>query len=63
MAPPQLQDVDLPLPEPGPRDLRVRLLGWDGAGVVEAVGEAVSFFAPGDRVLFADDITRLGCWR
>lgn len=39
-----------------------RLLGWDAAGVVEAIGGAVSGFAPGDRVWCAGDITRPGCY-
>ena len=43
--------------EPGP----ARILGWDGAGVVEAVGGAVRDFSPGDAVFFAGDITRPGC--
>jgi NADPH2:quinone reductase len=46
----------LPL-EPG----AARILGWDGAGVVEAVGGAVRGFSPGDAVFFAGDITRPGC--
>jgi len=48
------------LPGPG-SGAAPRLLGWDGAGVVEATGEAVERFAPGDRVWFAGDITRPGC--
>jgi zinc-binding alcohol dehydrogenase family protein len=36
-------------------------LGWDAAGVVEAVGEAVSLFAPGDEVYYAGSIVRPGC--
>lgn len=77
--------VDLPDPEPGPRDLLVRvkaigvnpvdykvrrsraeaetepkILGFDAAGVVEAVGAEVTTFRPGDEVYYAGDITRAG---
>jgi len=38
-----------------------RVLGWDAAGVVEAVGEDVRLFNPGDEVYYAGDITRAGC--
>ncbi len=37
-----------------------RILGWDAAGVVESVGDAVTLFRPGDRVFYAGDITRPG---
>jgi NADPH2:quinone reductase len=37
-----------------------RVLGWDAAGVVDAVGAEVSLFRPGDRVWFAGDVTRPG---
>ena len=84
---------DLPVPEPGPHDLRVaveavsvnpvdtkvraprhadpdhpdnqadpapRVLGFDALGVVDAVGDAVSRFQPGDVVFYAGDIGRPG---
>lgn len=37
-----------------------RVLGYDAAGVVESVGDAVTLFRPGDRVYYAGDITRQG---
>ena len=48
------------LPGPG-SGAPPRLLGWDTAGVVEAIGDAVVRFVPGDRVWFAGDISRPGC--
>lgn len=38
-----------------------RILGWDCAGVVEAVGEDCRLFAPGDEVYYAGDVTKAGC--
>ncbi|MBO9715546.1 MAG: zinc-binding alcohol dehydrogenase family protein [Pseudoxanthomonas sp.] len=38
-----------------------RVLGFDAAGVVEAVGAEVSLFQPGDEVYYAGDVTRSGC--
>lgn len=37
-----------------------RVIGWDAAGVVVAVGSAASLFKPGDEVWYAGDITRAG---
>ena len=38
-----------------------RILGWDAAGTVEAVGADVRGFTPGDEVFYAGDLTRSGC--
>ena len=37
-----------------------KVLGWDAAGSVVAVGGAVTRFRPGDQVYYAGDITRPG---
>ncbi|MBC8126047.1 MAG: zinc-binding alcohol dehydrogenase family protein [Gloeobacteraceae cyanobacterium ES-bin-144] len=38
-----------------------RILGWDAAGIVEAVGDEVTGFEIGDEVFYAGDVTRPGC--
>ncbi len=38
-----------------------RILGWDAAGTVEAVGHEVTGFQIGDEVFYAGDLTRAGC--
>ena len=79
-----LVDIELPKPNPGARDLLVkveavsvnpvdtkrradpakdgapRVLGWDAAGTVAAVGSQVTLFKPGDAVYYAGDVTRPG---
>ncbi|MDU9411888.1 zinc-binding alcohol dehydrogenase family protein [Pseudomonas sp. zfem005] len=80
-----LQDVELPAPTPGARDLLVevraisvnpvdtkirrnvqpengqaKVLGWDVAGVVKAVGSDVTLFQAGDEVFYAGALTRPG---
>ena len=37
-----------------------KILGWDAAGTVDAVGKEVSLFKPGDAVYYAGDVTRPG---
>ena len=36
------------------------ILGWDAAGIVEAVGSACALFRPGDRVYYAGNVNRPG---
>ncbi|SEN61551.1 zinc-binding alcohol dehydrogenase family protein [Pseudomonas sp. ok272] len=80
-----LQDIELPEPVAGPRDLLVqvraisvnpvdtkvrqnvapeggaaKVLGWDVAGVVKAVGSDVTLFKAGDKVYYAGSIARAG---
>ncbi|HEX4498444.1 MAG TPA: zinc-binding alcohol dehydrogenase family protein [Thermoanaerobaculia bacterium] len=38
-----------------------KILGWDAAGVVEAVGGEASLFKTGDEVYYAGSIVRQGC--
>ncbi|MDB6079736.1 MAG: zinc-binding alcohol dehydrogenase family protein, partial [Akkermansiaceae bacterium] len=39
-----------------------KILGWDAAGVVTAVGAEVTRFAPGDEVYYAGAVNRAGCY-
>ena len=53
--------VDTKVRAPGKPPLTAPLvLGWDAAGVADAVGPEVSLFKPGDEVFYAGDITRPG---
>ncbi|KMQ61382.1 NADPH:quinone reductase [Chryseobacterium angstadtii] len=38
-----------------------KIIGWDAAGTVEAIGDGVSLFKKGDKVYYAGAITRDGC--
>ncbi len=55
-----LNPVDTKVRRSAPVDGAGKVLGFDAAGVVEAVGSAVRDFAPGDAVYYAGDITRPG---
>lgn len=43
-----------------PENGATKILGWDAAGIVRAVGDKVSLFKPGDRVMYAGDLLRPG---
>ena len=38
-----------------------KILGWDVAGIVTAVGDQVTLFQPGDEVYYAGSIAKPGC--
>ncbi len=53
--------VDTKVRAPKPQvETQPKVLGYDAAGVVEAVGADVAGFRPGDAVYYAGDITRPG---
>ncbi|MEO1393388.1 MAG: zinc-binding alcohol dehydrogenase family protein [Cyanobacteria bacterium J06634_5] len=52
--------VDVKVRASAQPDEGLRILGFDAAGIVKAVGSAVTRFSPGDEVFYAGDITRPG---
>ena len=52
-------DTKVRAPKPQVED-QPKILGYDAAGVVEAAGDAVTLFKPGDTVYYAGSITRSG---
>jgi len=38
------------------------ILGWEAAGIVRRVGEAVTLFKPGDPIFVLNEFTRPGCY-
>jgi NADPH2:quinone reductase len=44
----------------GPANLGTRILGYDAAGIVTAVGADCRLFKPGDEVYYAGELTRQG---
>lgn len=53
--------VDTKVRSPKPQvEAQPKVLGYDAAGVVEAVGDSTGGFRPGDRVYYAGDVTRPG---
>jgi zinc-binding alcohol dehydrogenase family protein len=43
-----------------PPDGELKVLGWDAAGIVRAIGDEVTLFKPGDRVMYAGSLLRPG---
>lgn len=55
-----INPVDTKVRRNGVPDSGHRILGYDASGVVEAVGDEVTLFQPGDEVFYAGDIGRPG---
>ena len=39
-----------------------KIVGWDVSGTVAAVGDNVELFKTGDKVFYAGDVSRPGCY-
>lgn len=39
-----------------------KIIGWDASGTVKAIGKEVELFKVGDKVFYAGDISRPGCY-
>jgi NADPH2:quinone reductase len=53
--------VDTKIRSPKPQlEAQPKVLGYDAAGTVDAIGDSVTGFKPGDRVYYAGDVTRPG---
>jgi NADPH2:quinone reductase len=52
-------DVKVRAPKPGV-EAQPKILGWDAAGIVEAVGPGATLFKQGDEVYYAGSIVRPG---
>ena len=53
--------VDTKIRSPKPQvEAQPKVLGYDAAGTVEAIGDSVAGFRPGDHVYYAGDVTRAG---
>jgi len=47
---------------PGKPSGQLQILGWDAAGIVKEIGEAVTLFRPGDEVYYAGSVDRAGSY-
>jgi NADPH:quinone reductase len=47
---------------PGAPDGSLKILGWDAAGIVRAVGSEVTLFEPGEEVFYAGSVDRPGSY-
>jgi NADPH:quinone reductase-like Zn-dependent oxidoreductase len=47
---------------PGTPGGDVKVLGWDAAGIVAAVGTEATLFTPGDEVYYAGSLDCAGCF-